>query len=158
MAKKADLGSKRLLSLAPNNWVQWVTQNPQLQVREFLSSEFQWLGRANDVLIKVYSPNAGEFLLLNELQLRYSTRMPRRVRAYTDLAEGRYNLPVYPVLINILLNSAVQDIPAGYQSEFMGIKAIQDNRVINLWEVEASLSRSQSFPEAPSVGRFSQKN
>jgi predicted transposase YdaD len=139
MAKKADLGSKRLISLAPHNWVQWVTQNRQLQAKEFLSSEFQWLGRANDVLIKVYSPTGGEFLLLNEIQLRYSPRMPQRIRAYAALAQERYNLPVYPVLINILPNSAVQVIPEGYQSEFMGIKATQDYRVINLWEVEASL-------------------
>jgi predicted transposase YdaD len=139
MVKKADLGSKRLISLAPNNWVQWVTRNPQLQVREFLSSEFQWLGRENDVLIKVHSPTEGEFLLLNEIQLRYSPRMPQRIRAYAALAEERYNLPVYPVLINILPNSAVEVIPEGYQSELMGIKAAQDYRVINLWEVEASL-------------------
>ena len=56
MVKKADLGSKRLISLAPNNWVQWVTQQPGLEVLEFLSSEFQWIGRENDVLIKVASP------------------------------------------------------------------------------------------------------
>ena len=139
MTKKADLGGKRLISLAPNSWVQWLTQNPQLEVREFLSSEFAWLGRANDVLIKVYSPQEGEFLLLNELQLRYNTRVPKRIRVYTALAEERYNLPVYPVLINILPNSAVQVIPEGYQSEFLGIQATQDYRVINLWEVEVSL-------------------
>jgi predicted transposase YdaD len=65
--------------------------------------------------------------------------MPQRIRAYTALAEERYNLPVYPVLINILPNSAVEVIPEGYKSELMGIKAAQDYRVINLWEVEASL-------------------
>lgn len=51
MTKKADLGSKRLISLAPNNWVRWITQNDTLEVQEFLSSEFQWIGRDNDVLL-----------------------------------------------------------------------------------------------------------
>ncbi len=106
---------------------------------EFLDSEFQWIGRENDVLIKVASPQQGPFLLLNEIQLRYSGKMPRRMRAYTALAEERYNLPVYPVLINILPHSRTQKIPESYQSEFMGLKAAQDYRVINLWEVEASL-------------------
>ena len=81
--KKADLGSKRLISLAPNNWVQWVTQQPGLEVLEFLDSEFQWIGRENDVLIKVVSPQQGSFLLLNEIQLRYSGKMPRRMSPRT---------------------------------------------------------------------------
>ena len=53
MTKKADIGSKRLISLAPDNWARWLTQQPDVQVQEFLSSEFQWLSRANDVLLKV---------------------------------------------------------------------------------------------------------
>lgn len=64
MAKKADLGSKRLISLAPNNWVRWITQDQTIEVQEFLSSEFQWIGRDNDVLLKVNSPDNGEFLIL----------------------------------------------------------------------------------------------
>ncbi|MFO8038441.1 MAG: hypothetical protein R6U67_03215, partial [Sodalinema sp.] len=71
MAKKADIGSKRLISLAPEAWVTWVTQQPDLTVTEFLTSDFQWISRENDVLIKVRSPDQGEFLVLNELQLRY---------------------------------------------------------------------------------------
>jgi hypothetical protein len=34
----------------------------------------------------VESPQEGEFLVINELQLRYQTEMPRRVRAYSALA------------------------------------------------------------------------
>jgi predicted transposase YdaD len=145
MVKKADLGSKRLISLAPNNWVRWVTQQPEIEVLEFLDSEFQWLGRENDVLIKVLSPEQGPFLLLNEIQLRYSQKMPLRMRAYAALAEERYNLSVYPVLINILPHSRTQKIPESYQSEFMGLKATQDYRVINLWEIEASLVFQQEI-------------
>lgn len=139
MKKVVDIGSKRLISLAPNNWVQWVTQRSDILVKEFLSSEFQLIERKSDVLLKVYSPEQGEFIILNELQLRYSAKMPQRIRAYVALAEERYDLLVYPVLINILPRSATQVIPSNYQSELIGIKAYQDYRVINLWEVDASL-------------------
>lgn len=138
MDKKADIGSKQLISLSPNNWVQWVTQRQDIMVQEFLSSEFQWISRENDVLLKV-SGKDGDFLILNELQLRYKTTMPLRIRAYTALAQERYNLPVYPVLINILPNAKEPKIPNFYELEFMGIKAYQSYQVINLWEVEANL-------------------
>ncbi len=139
MAKKADIGSKRLISLAPETWVTWVTQQPDLTVTEFLTSDFQWISRENDVLIKVRSPDQGEFLVLNELQLRYDKHMPLRIRAYVALAEERYHLPVYPVLINILPPGKTPQIPSTYRSEFMGIEASQDYRVINLWEVDVEL-------------------
>ncbi len=100
--KKADIGGKRLISLSPEKWVQWITQKQDIEVREFTASDFQWVNRDNDVLLKVYTPDEGEFLLLNELQLRYNNRLPTRMNAYTALARERYNLPVYPVLVNIL--------------------------------------------------------
>ncbi|YAG11900.1 Transposase (putative) YhgA-like domain-containing protein [Nostoc sp. DSM 114161] len=102
MTKPADVSTKKLVSLAPNNWVRWVTQIPNIVAGEILNNEFQWISRETDVLIRVSSPQHGEFLLLNELQLRYQSVMPRRMRAYTALAEEKYNLPTYPVLINIL--------------------------------------------------------
>ncbi|MEY3869951.1 MAG: hypothetical protein RLZZ338_3842, partial [Cyanobacteriota bacterium] len=98
MTKTADISSKRLISLAPLNWVQWVTQFPNLQVRDIIDSDFQWISREGDVLVRVYSPQLGEFLVLNELQLRYRSEMPRRMRAYAALAEEKYQLPTYPVL------------------------------------------------------------
>ncbi|MBD2134019.1 MULTISPECIES: Rpn family recombination-promoting nuclease/putative transposase [unclassified Sphaerospermopsis] len=73
----------------------WITQRSDLQVQDILNTEFQWIERESDVLLKVLSPEIGEFLLLNELQLRYNQKMPRRIRAYTALAEERYNLPVF---------------------------------------------------------------
>jgi predicted transposase YdaD len=139
VAKKADIGSKRLISLAPDKWVRWITQRNDLQVQDILNTEFQWIERESDVLLKVYSPEEGEFLLLNELQLRYSPKMPQRLRAYTALAEERYNLRVYPVLINILPISTKQTIPNRYYSEILGITAHQDYQVINLWEVDVNL-------------------
>jgi predicted transposase YdaD len=138
MTKKVDIGSKRLISLAPDNWVQWVTQRKDIRVKEFISSEFQWISRDNDVLIKAENPE-GEFLILNELQLRYNEKVPLRMTAYIALARERYKLPIYPVLINILPHVKTPNIPNFYQQEFMGIKSYQDYRVINLWEIEASL-------------------
>jgi predicted transposase YdaD len=137
--KKADIGGKRLISLAPEQWVRWLTNNPDLTVKEIISSDFQWVARENDVLIKVSSPKDGEFLILNELQLRYNRQVPVRIYAYTALAKENYNLPVYPVLVNILPNSQTEIIPNCYETEFMGIKTYQNYHVINLWELDVNL-------------------
>ena len=139
MTKSADISSKRIISLSPDKWVKWVTQIPDITATEILDSEFQWISRESDVLIRAQSEQLGEFLALNELQLRYKTEMPRRMRAYVSLAEEKYNLPVYPVLINILKVSETE-IPTSYQSEFAGFQARQDYRVINLWEVDVNLA------------------
>jgi predicted transposase YdaD len=132
MTKPADVSTKRLISLAPDNWVRWVTQIPDITVGEILNSEFQWISRESDVLIRAESPLDGEFLVLTELQLRYNSKMPRRIRAYASLAEEKYNLPIYPVLINILKVSDTQ-IPTTYTSNVAGLESRQDYRVINLW-------------------------
>ncbi|MFM7577057.1 MAG: transposase, partial [Microcystaceae cyanobacterium] len=80
-----------------------------------------------------------DFILLNELQLRHDARMPQRMRAYTGLVEEKYGLPVYPVLINILRPAPMVPIPSRYESEIMGVRAHQDYRVINLWEIEVEM-------------------
>jgi predicted transposase YdaD len=67
------------------------------------------------------------------------------MKAYAALAEEKYNLPVYPVLINILPNSLTEIIPNYYQSDFKGIKSYQNYQVINLWEVEANLVFEQKI-------------
>jgi predicted transposase YdaD len=136
VVKKADIGGKRLLGLAPDTWVQWVTQQSDVVALEILGSEFQWVSRENDVLMKVYSPTHGEFLILTELQLRYTIKMPLRVRAYIALAEEKYELPVFPVLVNILPPPQNTDIPDRFESNFLGIRSLQDYCVINLWEVD----------------------
>jgi predicted transposase YdaD len=152
MTKKADIGSKRLISLAPDTWARWLTGQADLSVTEFLSPEFQWVSRSSDVLLKVHSPRYGDFLLLNEIQLRYSDRMPRRLRAYTALAEERYDLPIYPVLVNILPVRSGISVPTRYESEFMGLQAVQDYRIINLSEVEAEIVfRERIAPLLPFV-------
>ncbi|MBD0302017.1 MAG: Rpn family recombination-promoting nuclease/putative transposase [Tolypothrix sp. T3-bin4] len=145
MIKPADVSTKRLISLAPDNWVKWVTQIPDIVAGEILNSEFQWISRESDVLIRVESPQYGKFLVLNELQLRYKPEMPRRMRAYAALAEEKYNLPTYPVLINILKASDAE-IPTSYASNIAGLRAIQDYRVINLWEVDVNIAFAQPLP------------
>jgi predicted transposase YdaD len=145
MAKAADIGSKRLISLAPDLWIKWVTQISNAEAAEIITSEFQWVNRQSDVLIRAYSPQDGEFLVLNELQLRYTSRMPRRMLAYAALAAEKYELPVYPVLINILQPSPDIEIATSYQSQFRGLYTRQDYRVINLWEVEAQVVFEQSI-------------
>ncbi len=145
MPKKADIGSKRLISLSPNAWVKWVTQSIEVSAREILASEFQWISRESDVVVKAHHPKIGNFLVLNELQLRYDNRLPRRIRAYAALAEEKYDLPVYPVLINILPPPQSMEIVSGYQSEVLGLQARQDYRVINLWEVDAQIVFQQAL-------------
>ncbi|MBD2245496.1 Rpn family recombination-promoting nuclease/putative transposase [Nostoc sp. FACHB-888] len=145
MTRPADVSTKKLISLAPNNWVRWVTQIPDVVAGEILNSEFQWISRESDVLIRVTSPQHGEFLLLNELQLRYQSQMPRRMRAYAALAEEKYNLPTYPVLINILKTGS-NEIPTSFTSNIAGLRAIQDYRVINLWEIDVNIAFQQPLP------------
>lgn len=146
MPRSADIGSKKLISLSPNTWVQWVTQKTAVTAQGILNSEFQWISRESDVLIRAHSPEEGEFLILNELQLRYTQQMPRRMRAYAALAEERYELPVYPVLVNILAPASTTTVVSCYQSEFMGLKAQQDYHVINLWEIDVNLVFQQPIP------------
>ena len=71
--------------------------------------------------------------------------MPRRMRAYAALAEERYNLPVYPVLINILPPSPTVVIATAYESEVLGLRALQQYRVINLWEIDAQIVFEQQL-------------
>jgi len=139
MSKASDIGGKRLISLAPENWARWLTQFREIEVREMLDSDLQWVSRENDILLKVANPEMGEFLLLNELQLRYSPKLPRRMRAYSALVEEKYELPVYPVLLNILPHVTNPQIPNFYESNFQGIYAYQDYRVVNLWEVDVQI-------------------
>jgi len=145
MTKRADISTKKLISLAPDNWVKWVTQIPDIVASEILNSEFQWISRESDVLIRVESQQYGEFLVLNELQLRPSSAMPRRMRAYAALAEEKYQLPTYPVLINIL-KIGDEEINNRFASNIAGLEARQDYRVINLWEVDVNIVFEKPLP------------
>lgn len=145
MAKPADISIKKIISLAPNNWARWATEIDDVVTGEILNPEFQWVGRQSDVLIRAESKTHGKFLLLNELQLRYSSKQPRRMNAYVGLAAEKYDLPVYPVLINILKISDSK-IPSRYKSSIAGLKSIQEYRVINLWEVDVNIALQLQMP------------
>jgi predicted transposase YdaD len=145
VAKVSDIGGKRLLGLSPDAWAKWVTQQDDVVALEILGSEFQWISRENDVLMKVRSPIHGEFLILTELQLRYTDKMPLRMRAYAALAQEKYGLPVYPVLVNILPPSDATVVCDRFESDFLGLQARQDFHVINLWEVDAEMVFEQSL-------------
>ncbi|MEM9542763.1 MAG: transposase, partial [Cyanobacteria bacterium P01_E01_bin.42] len=67
MSKPADIGSKRLIGLNPDRWVEWVTEMPDLQYIGMESTSFEWVSRQTDVLLRVRSPQQGEFLVVNEL-------------------------------------------------------------------------------------------
>jgi len=67
------------------------------------------------------------------------------MRAYAGLAEEKYNLPSYPVLINIL-KSTDSPIPTTYTSAVAGLRVQQDYRVINLWEVDVNIVFQKPLP------------
>jgi predicted transposase YdaD len=142
----SDVGSKRLISLAPDAWVRWVTQRADVVAEDIIASEFQWISRESDVLVRAVSPQEGQFLVLTEMQLRYDARMPRRMQAYAALAEERYDLPAFPVLVNILPPPAGVTVVDRYDALFLGLQARRDYRVLNLWEIEAGIVLEQPLP------------
>jgi predicted transposase YdaD len=137
MSKSADIGSKRLIGLAPTAWLRWLLNDETVEALALLAADFQWVGRETDILLRARSPVHGEFLVINEMQLRPDPAMPRRLTAYTALARERYALPVYPVVVNILAGPGVAPPPPRFESEFLGLVARQDFHQVNLWELDA---------------------
>ena len=134
---KADIGGKYVLGNAPETWVRWLFRDPELDVLTTLTEEFRFVLRHSDELLLVQEEN-GRFLLLTELQLHDDARMPRRMRAYTALAEERYDLPTYPVVLHLLPPGKAKGPVACYHETFKGLVARQDYRVVNAWEIEAT--------------------
>ncbi len=130
-----DLGGKRLVGLDPDAWLRLVTGRPHIRCVEQLEGGFQWVGRDTDILLKAYDPEIGYFLVLIELQLRPDPRMPRRVEAYSALAEEKFGLPVFAVVINILAEGGV--VADRYESEILGFRAERRYRVICLRDLNA---------------------
>lgn len=133
--RAADLGGRRLIDLRPDDWLRFVTGRPEIHCLERLEGSFQWVGRESDVLLKVQDPEAGEFLVLIELQLRPDPRMALRLEAYAALAEDKFGLPVYGVAVIILPGG-----PAAadhYSSQVLGLEAHRDFRIVRLWEQDA---------------------
>jgi predicted transposase YdaD len=126
---RADVSSKHLLAGDPTAWVRWLLNDPQVVVEESLSAEFRFVLRHSDELFRVRG-QGGPFALLVEVQLRIDERMPKRMRAYVALAEERYDVPVYPVVFYLLPPATETSLPCQYHSEFMGLTAHQDYRVV----------------------------
>jgi len=95
---KADIGGKRVLGAAPETWVRWLLKDPNLEVKATLTEEFRFVLRHSDELLLVQGEK-GSFLMLTELQLHRDLKMGLRMRAYAGLAEQKYELPVYPVVL-----------------------------------------------------------
>lgn len=133
---KADVGGKRVLGTAPETWVRWLLKEPGLEVQSTLTEEFRFVLRHSDELLHVRG-RWGEFLVLTELQLRRDPDMPLRMRAYAALAEQKYGLPVYPVVLFLLPPIGENGAVGCYHSEFMGLVSHQDYRVVRAWEIEA---------------------
>jgi predicted transposase YdaD len=133
---KVDISSKYILAGEPVEWVRWLLRDATAQVEECLSGEFQFILRHSDELFRVRRQQ-GPFVLLVEVQLHVDPRMPRRMRAYTALAEEKYDLLAYPVVFCLLPPGAGVTLPGFYHSEFMGLTAHQDFRVVPVWEMEA---------------------
>ena len=133
---KADISSKWLLGETPDEWVRWILTDPTLEVEAFLSAEFRHVLRLSDVLLRVRDAE-GPFLLLIELQLHYDPQMPWRMQAYAALAEERYRLPAYPLVLYLLPPPASVSLPDRYYREFRGLVARRDFEVVKAWELEA---------------------
>lgn len=134
-ARSADLGGRQLIGLRPDDWLRFVTGRAEVRCLEQMEGRLQWVGRETDVLLRAMDPEAGEFLVNIELQLRPDPRMPLRSEVYAALAEQTYRLPVLPVVVNILPGAAA-DLDH-YESAVLGFRARRDLRVIRLWEWEA---------------------
>jgi predicted transposase YdaD len=133
---RADISSKHILAGDPTDWVRWLLDDPLAQVEESLSAEFRFILRHSDELFRVRGQE-GTFVLLVEVQLKVDARMPRRMRAYAALAEERYGVPAHPVVFYLLPPAAGTRLPTMYHSEFMGLTAHQDFRVVPVWEMKA---------------------
>lgn len=131
----SDVTSKRLIAINPEGWVRWASGVADAVGCELVSGEFQFIRRFTDTLVLVRQSAVGEFLVLFEIQTYYTPTMPNRMRSYAAFASEVYRMPVFPVLINIMPYG--KPIPTSFESEFLGLKARQDYRVINFWEIEA---------------------
>ena len=148
---RADVSSKWVLGGSPSLWVQWLLDDPALEVEELLTTEFQYVGRASDSLLRVRGAE-GAFLVLTKVRLHADSRMPLRVRAYAALAEEKYALPVYPVVFYLLTPGKDTLLPDHYHSEFRGLTAHQDFQVVKAWELNAQEILAQEIvPLAPFV-------
>jgi predicted transposase YdaD len=133
---KFDLSSKHIIHFYNQVWLEWLLKQP-LSVESELSGDFQFIGRASDSLLQVYSQPVGRFLALTELEFSPRPRTPTRLTAYAALAREKFNLPVFVTVIYFLPPPKDTQIEEKFHSDFLGQVAHQDFQVIRLWELDA---------------------
>jgi predicted transposase YdaD len=136
-AKLVDGFAKQLIALAPTFWAEWVTQQTGLRPDPPLDPEFRLVFRQSDTLLPVTDAAGRRFIILFELQYLLDMEMPWRVNAYCAVAEQRYRLPVFAVVVNFQPPPAGMVVPSVFESECFGLRVRREYRVINLWEVPA---------------------
>jgi len=139
-----DTGSKRIIHLYNHAWIEWALQQP-LSVEEELSSDFQFIQRDSDSLLKVKGPQ-GSFLSLTELQFVYKSNLPERLMAYAALAREKYDLPVFVTVVYFRPPPLNEKVATCFHEEFMGQTSHQDFKVIALWELEAKKALAFNNP------------
>ncbi len=143
MSKNADISSKILIGFAPESWVKFATKIESVGQCEMLTNELQFISRETDSLILVKESSIGKFLALFEFQTHYTPEMPQRILAYSALVRTKFDLPVAPVLVNIMPYG--KPIPNRYETSFLGLQTRQDYFVINLWEIRAEQILDQNI-------------
>jgi predicted transposase YdaD len=141
---KIDIGSKRLVHLYSQAWVEWVLQTP-VQVETELSGEFQFIARYSDSLLQLSGPQ-GRFLALTELQFQYKPNIPKRVMAYAALAREKYDMDVFVTVVYFMPPPEDVTLTNSYHQEFLGQVARQDFQLIKLWELDANNALATNNP------------
>ncbi|MFQ6056698.1 MAG: hypothetical protein ACE5J3_12035 [Methanosarcinales archaeon] len=70
---KWDISEKKTLEIAAESWVKWILSDHDIEIKEQLSGEFQYVMRISDVIMKARGKK-GEFIVFTEFQLRYSQK------------------------------------------------------------------------------------
>jgi predicted transposase YdaD len=134
---KADLSSKRTITMYTQAWLEWILQEEEVTVEGEVSGELQFITRHTDSLLRVQGVD-GPFWALTELQLHHNPKMPRRLAAYAALAREKYELDVFVTVVYLLPPPTGVTPATVFQREFRGQVAHQDYTVISAWELEAA--------------------
>ncbi len=99
---------------------------PHLEVIDVLSSDFQFVARMGDSLLKVEGAD-GIFGALAELQLQYDNTMSARIQNYCAMARQKYQLRILPIVVYLTPPGEDENIATAYYDEFMGLVSIFSN-------------------------------
>jgi predicted transposase YdaD len=136
---KYDSSGKRTFHFYSRAWAEWLLRRGphEVEIEAELSSQFQFIVRESDTLLQVQG-EAGQFLMLTELQTYYDSSMARRLAAYAALAREKYRQPIYVTVVYLLPPPADVTPVETFHEEFLGQVAHQDYKVIPVWELDAA--------------------